>query len=327
MNAFAYLGLVGITLVVAVGIRWYEPAVVDQLARQTGFSGTKGWVITVVAILWLFLPALAGAGVGDDELWVVGPAVAGVGCYLVVIAAGSVDEHRLLSRTDHVDPRRVSPGEPVATSGVPEVDDPDETRTPLTGRSAVHTDWIVQRRQRLGSRRSWTGLAGDVASTPFSLGDDAVRVTAGRHRVFTDAETHLTVDADEELPEAAAAFLRDHPDLPAPEDREKALRFTESYLPADEPVTVVGTPRQGEEPGTVVVDEAPPDELLGTHADYATPEDVDPEAVLIRGDVDDAARRLRKRVTWLGGGGAAMVLGGQLLAFWLSSATLSALAW
>lgn len=101
----------------------------------------------------------------------------------------------------------------------------------------------------------------------------------------------------------------------------------ESYLPADEPVTVVGTPRQGEEPGTVVVDEAPPAELLGTHADYATPEDVDPEAVLIRGDVDDAARRLRKRVTWLGGGGAAMVLGGQFLAFWLSSATLGALAW
>lgn len=327
MDAFAYLGLVGITLVVAVIIRWYEPAVVDQLARQTGFGGTKGWAIAVVATLWLFLPALAGAGVGDDETWVLGTAVAGVGCYLVVVAASSVDEHRLLSRTGHADPRLVAPGEAVATSGVPEVDDSDATRTPLTGRRAVHTDWIVQRRQRLGSRRSWTGLAGGVRSTPFGLGDGAVRVTAGRHRVFTDAETHLTVDADEKLPEPAAAFFRDHPDLPAPEARETALRFTESYLPADEPVTVVGTPRQGEEPGTVVVDEAPPDELLGTHADHATPGDVDPEAVLIRGDVDDAARRLRRRVTWVGGLGAAMVIGGQLLAFRLSSATVGALAW
>lgn len=325
MNAFAYLGLVGLTLVVAVGIKWYEPAVVDQLARQTGFDGTKGWMVTVLVTLWLFLPALAGAGVGDDELWVVGPAVAGVGCYLVVVAAGSMDEHRLLSRTDHVEPRQVTPGDTVATAGVPEVDGSDPARTPLTGRPAVHTDWIVQQRQRLGSRRSWTGLAGGVESTAFTLGDGAVQVTAGRHRVFTDAESHLTFDTDEQVPEAAASFLRNHPDLPAPEEREKTLRFTESYVPADEPVTVVGTPRQGEEPGTVVLDEAPPDELLGTHADHATPEDVDPEAVLIRGDVEAASKRLRKRVTWLGGGGVAMILGGQLLAFRLSSATLGAL--
>ena len=327
MSAFAYVGLVGISLVVAVGITRYESAVVDQLARQTGFGGAKGWAITVVATLWLFLPTLAGAGVGDDELWVIGPAVAGVGCYLVVVAAGSVDEHRLLSRTAHVEPRQVTPGETVATAGVPEVDDVDVARAPLTGRPSVHTDWIVQQRQRSGSRRSWTGLASGVESTAFTLGDGAVGVTAGRHRVFTDAETHVTFDTAEELPAAAASFLSDHPDLPAPEEREKELRFTESYVPADEPVTVVGTPRQGEEPGTVIVDEAPPDELLGTHADHATPENVDPEAVLIRGDIDEASRRLRKRVTWLGGGGAAMVLGGQAVAFWLSSATLGALIW
>lgn len=327
MGVYAYLGLVGIVLVVAVGVRWYEPAVVDQLARQTGFGGAKGWAIVVVATLWLFLPALAGARVGDDELWVVGPAVAGVGLYLVVAAAGSIDEYRLLSRVDHDEPRRVTPGEPVATSGVPEVDDPSAARTPLTGRPAVHTDWIIQRRQQLGARHGWTGVAGGVESTDFSLGDGAVQVTSGRHRVFTDAETHLSLGPEETLPDAARAFFRSHPELPAPDERAATFRLTESYVPADEPVTVVGTPRQDAEPGRLLVDEAPPDDLLGTHADGGGSEDADPEAVLVRGDADEAERRLRRRVGWLGAGGAAMALGGQALAFWFSSASLGALAW
>lgn len=327
MGVFAYLGLVGIVLTVAVGVKRYEPAVVDQLARQTGFGGTEGWAIVVVATLWLFLPALAGAGIGDDELWVTGPAIAGVGIYLLVVAAGSRDEYRLLARVDHVEPSDVTPGAPVATSGRPEVDDSGAVRTPLTGRPAVHTDWIVQRRQQLGARHGWTGVAGGVESTAFSLGDGAVEVTSGRHRVVTDAETHLTFDADEALPDAAREFFGEHPDLPAPDEREETLRLTESYVPADEPVTVVGTPRQGAEPGRLVIDEAPPDDLLGTHADGSTAGDAGPEAVLVRGDADGAERRLRKRVVWLGCAGTAMALGGQALAFRLSSASLGALAW
>lgn len=325
MGVLAYLVWVGITLAVGVGVKRFEPAVVDQLARQTGLGRVTGWTAVVVATLWLFLPVLAGAGVDDGEIWVLGSAIAGVGCYLLVLAVGSIDEHRLLSLTDHVEPRRVTPGEPVATSGVPEVPDPAEARTPLTGRPALHTDWLVQRRRRLGTRRTWDTLAGGVTATEFSLGDGAVQVAAGRHRVFTDAEHHLTFDPDEPLPEAAVEFCRDRPELPAPDEREKTLRVTESYLPADEPVTVVGTPRQGAEPGRVVVDEAPPDDLLGTHADHATPEDTEPEAVLVRGAADEAERRLRRTVCWLGGGGAAMVLGGQWLAVRLSSATLGAL--
>lgn len=326
MSVVGYLGMVGLVLAVGEGIRRFEPAVVDQMARQTGLDGRTGWALVVVATLWLFLPVLAGAGLGDDELWVVGPAVAGVGWYLLVIAVSSVDEYRLLAGVEHVEPRRVTPGEPVATSGVPEVADTADARTPLTGLPSVHTDWIVQRRQRIGARRGWTGVAGGVAATEFTLGDGAVQVTAGRHRVFTDAEHHPAFDPDEALPEAAEAFLAEHPELPDPGERSETLRFSESYLPADEPVTVVGVPRQGEEPGALVVDGAPPDDLLGTHADHATPGDADPDAVLVRGDADAAERRLRKRVVWLGGAGLAMVLGGQWLAVRLSSASLDAFA-
>lgn len=325
MDVLAYLGLVLVVLAIAVGIRWFEPTVVDQLARQTGFGGTAGWVVVVVATLWLFLPALAGANVGDDEFWVAGPAIGGVGVFLLAVAAGSVDEYRLLARAEHVEPRQVTPGGPVATSGRPEVGDPAAGRTPLTGLPAVHTDWIVQRRQQIGVRHGWTGVAGGVEATDFSLGDGAVQVTSGRHRVFTDAETLLSFGPDEELPEAAAAFFRDHDDLPAPDERAETLRVVESYVPADEPVTVVGTPRQGAEPGRVVIDEGPPDDVLATHAAGGSGEDATPEAVLVRGDAGTAERRLRRRVVWVGGGGAAMVLAGQWLAFWLSSATIAGL--
>jgi len=63
----------------------------------------------------------------------------------------------------------------------------------------------------------------------------------------------------------------------------------EQFVPADEHVTVVGTPRQGDEPGQVVVDEAPPDDLLGTHADYTDGDGSDADAVLIRGRYGEAA--------------------------------------
>lgn len=164
-----------------------------------------------------------------------------------------------------------------------------------------------------------------VTATEFTLGDGAVQVRGGRHRVCTDAEHHPTYDPDEELPGPAADFLREHPALPDPGERSATLRFGETYLPADEPVTVVGVPRQGAEPGSLVVDTAPPDDLLGTHADHAIPEDTEPEAVLVRGGADEAARRLRRRVSGLGGAGLAMVLGGQWLAFRLSSASLDVL--
>ncbi|PSP33158.1 hypothetical protein BRC63_10765 [Halobacteriales archaeon QH_10_70_21] len=100
-------------------------------------------------------------------------------------------------------------------------------------------------------------------------------------------------------------------------DREQPLRFLETFVPAEEPVTVVGTLRQGEVPGVLVVDEVP-DDLLGTDGAAG-------EAVLVRGDADAAETMLRKRVRWLGPAGLAMVLGGQALSFALSSATLGGL--
>lgn len=314
MGLLTYLGFVALAVVVAVAVHRFQPASVARLARRTGIGGRVGWAAFSVAVLWVFLPVLAGAETGGEEAWVLGAAVAGVGCYLVVVAGGSLDEYRLLAGVEHRDPQRVTPGEPVATAGVPTAD--DGARTPLTDEPGVHTDWLVQRRRWTGLRRTWTALASGVQSTPFTLGDGTVRVEAGEHRVVSNAERMPAVDPDDPLPDAAASFLREHPDLPDPDDREHRLRFLETYVPADEPVTVVGTPRQGEAPGTLVVDEAPPDDVLGTHGGGDTG-----EAVLVRGDADDAETTLRKRVYWLGPAGLAMALGGQALSFVLSSAS------
>jgi hypothetical protein len=329
MGWLTYVGFLAVTLVVAIGVRWVDPAVVDQLSRRTGLSGARGWVLLLVAASWTFLPLLAGAGTGDGGAWMFGSAVAGVGFYLGTVAVTSVDEYRLLHHTPHVSPGQVTTGtggEAVATSGTPAVEDgtEDEARTPFTGLTAVHTDWILQRRDRVGTRTVWRNVGGGVRSVPFTLGDGAVAVTAGGNRVFSSAERITTFEPDEALPDAVAEFLRAHPDLPDPEGRESKLRAVETYVPADEPMTVVGVPRQGEFPGQRLIDRAPPDEILGTDGTHAT-DGGSGEVVLIRGDADEAERTLHKRVYWLGAAAAAMILGGQALAFWLSEASSTAL--
>jgi hypothetical protein len=314
MGLFEYVGFVALSVVVAVAVERYQPSVVDQVARQTGVDGWAGWTVFVGGVLWVFLPALAGAEVGEGRAWLFGAALAGGGCYLLVVAAGSLEEYRLLSGVEGVDPSGATAGETVAVTGEPSVD--GTARTPFTGVPAVHTDWLVQRRGRTGFRRTWTALESGVESTGFALGDGAVRVTPGDHRVFSDAERWPVFDPGEALPDRAATFLDRHGALPDPDDREQPLRFLETFVPAEEPVTVVGTPRQGGKPGTLVVDEAPPDELPGTGDDAATG-----KAVLVRGDADAAETMLRRRVFWLGPAGLAMVLGGQALSFVLSTAS------
>ena len=324
MGWVTYTGFLAIALVLAVAVGWYQPSVVGRLARTTGLSGTRGWTALILASAWVFLPLLAGAATDEGGgIWMVGSAVAGVGAYLGVVALTSIDEYRLLDRTPHVPPGRVRTGVEegvVATSGTPTVEDGAAARTPFSGRPAVHTDWLVQRRERIGGRRTWKGLAGGVRSVPFTLGDGAVAVTAGRHRVFSDAERSPTFEPDEPLPDAVAEFLRDHPDLPDPGSREARLRAIETYVPADEPVTVVGVPRQGEFPGQRLIDRAPPDDLLGTDGAHAT-DGGGAHPILIRGDAEQAERTLRKRVYWLGVASVVMILGGQAIAFWLSGSS------
>jgi hypothetical protein len=327
MGLGPYLGFLGITLLVAIGVRWFDPSVVDQLSRKTGLGGATGWALLLVAAAWMFLPLLAGATAGDDELWVVGSAIAGLGFYLVTISVTSVGEYRLLGRTKHLAPDQVTTGtdETVATSGIPSVEEANEARTPFTALPSDHTDWIVQRRERIGLRTVWKNVAGGVQSVPFTLGDGAVRVTPGDGRVFSNAERITTFEPDGPLPDAVAAFVRSHPDLPAPGDRESKLQAVETYVPDDEPVTVVGIPRLGEFPGQCLIDRAPPDDLLGLgirgmHSTDGGETDV----VLVRGDADAAKRILRKRVYWLGIASVVMILGRQALAFWLSGASLAA---
>ncbi|WP_411963023.1 hypothetical protein [Haloferax sp. YSMS24] len=332
MNVVGYGAFVGLCLVVAAVTKWLDPAGVAHLSRQTGLSRKKGWAVLLVALLWTFFPVLAGADIDDGKLWVATAAVGGAGFFLTTIAAGSLDEYRLLERVPYVEPRDVSSSESesvVATSGVPETlpgSEADEFETPFSGRPAVHTNWVVQRRDRLGFREVWRNVAGGVRSVEFGLGSGAVRVTPGRHRVFSSTERTFTVDlGDTDVSERVATFLREHPELPSPDESDEELKIVERFVPADDDVTVVGTVEQTREPGVVRIDGGPIDELLGTHTDHSVSSAADAEAVLIRGDVDHAKYTMHKRVYWLGPAGVAMILGGQLLSFWFSGASLSAL--
>jgi len=203
MGVVSYVGMVGIVLVIGFAIPRFEPAVVEHLSRQVELDRTKGTGLFLVAILWSFLPLLGGAQAGRGELWVAGSAVAGGGFYLVAVAASSLDEHRLLHRATDQTPEGVTAGtgdDVVAISGVPSFENEDDATTPFSGVPSVHTEWIVQRRRRIGFRKTWNAIASGVAHVPFTLGGGAVRVDAGRAWAFTDAELHRTVDPDEDLP-------------------------------------------------------------------------------------------------------------------------------
>jgi len=328
MGVVTYTGFVALTVGLGVAVRWIDPAIVEQLARRTGLDRTKGFLVLLVAALWMYLPFLAGAGTGGEgELWLVGPALAAVGFYLGTIAVTSRDEYRLLRRADAVAPDRVNPSpsdDVVAVSDTPTVGNTEQAVSPFTGMPAVHTDWIVQRRTRTGVRTHWRNVASGVQAVEFTLGDGAVTVTPGRHRVFSNVERMPVFEPDDDLPEQAAATLRAEPSLPDPDTRVDKLRFMETIVPSDQPVTVIGVPQQGEQPGEYVIAGAPPDTVLETHTDQLTAPDT-PEPILVHGALSEARRLLKKRVVWLGTAAVGLILGGQALAFFLSGATLTTL--
>lgn len=323
MDVVRYAGFVGITFVVAVGIKYFDDGLLAQLGRKTGLSNRQGWGLLAIAAPWMYLPVLFGAPRSASDWWLVGPAVAGLGFYLLAIGVGTRDEYRLLAAHDYAPPREVSPTthDVVVTSGVPTISDSNAVVSPFTGRPTVHADWIVQRRTDLGARHGWRTVASGVVSTDFSLAD-AVAVTAGSHRVFSGEEVILDVDESDSPPDAVAAFVAAHPELPAPDERSEPLRFVETTVPADEPVTVVGEPEQGPEPGTVQIDTAPPDSVLGTHTSHTGDPEDEGEVVLVAGDAEEAERLLRRRFYWVGSFGLASIVGGQLLGLWLSGATI-----
>ena len=131
-------------------------------------------------------------------------------------------------------------------------------------------------------------LAGaETDGAAWAVGDGAVRVRASDPRVVSNAEGLSTVASDEELPGPVASFLRRHDNLPDPDDRAHTLRFLETCLATDDPVTVAGTPRRGEEPRTAVVDGE------------------DGEVVLARGGADGTERQPYRRVYCPGAAGLA----------------------
>lgn len=325
MGAVTYVGFILVSVLVAVGVRWFDPAIIEQLSRRTGLTGGRGWGLFLVALAWIFLPVLTGAPVGDDSLWVIGAAMGSVGFYLATIALTSIDEYRILSRATSIPPADLSAhtGDGVvATSGVPTVADPAIAVTPISGEPAVHTDWIAQQRTRVGFREVWSNVATGVESVPFTLGDGSVAVDSGRHRVFSNAERYTTVGEDELFPDGVAEFMQSSPDLPDPKACDSRTRFIEEFVPSSEPVTVVGEPVQSEQPGQVRIEDAPPDRLFGTHTDHSRSDADDTEPIFVRGTVGEARQFLKKRLLFAGGIGLALIIGGQIVAFWLSPASL-----
>jgi hypothetical protein len=329
MSVLWYVGFVFFCILLAYAVRWFDPSFIAHMSSQTGLTARKAWAITIVALLWIFFPVLAGAQTGDNELWLAGAAIAGGGFFLATIAVSSLDEYRLLQRVPACPPEQLPAGDAdrvVATSGIPEpITGGDRPETPFSGVPAVHTDWMVQRKRQLGLRTVWSNHATGQRSTAFTLGDSSVTVTPGRHRVFTTVDDIFDIEPDADVPEPAATFMAGHPDLPAPDARDAPLRIVESYIPADEPVTVIGHVEQAREPGTARIDEAPVDELLGTHTDNSSSGAGGSEAILIQGTVEQARAVMRKRVRWLGIAGVGMIVGGQAVSFWLSSASLATL--
>lgn len=337
MNVGGYGVFVVFALVVAYAIRWLDPALLSQLSRTSGLTSRTAWGFAVVAFLWMFLPILFGAPV-DVGLWPVGTVFVAVGWFLLAFAVSSRDEYAMLQRATPTDPQDVTAGlgdDLVATSGTPEPVTGDDIPVPVslsTGTPAVYVSWIIQRRRRTGIHTSWRNVATDVHTTPFTLGDEAVLVTPGEHRTFPGTKHEFTVQSGDEVPDETAAFMASHPDLPDPAGLENPIKIIETVVPADEPVTVIGTASQAVEPETSRIDTAPVDELLSTHADHATPttdgtpddggHDEDGEVILISGEVDDAKRLVKREVCWLGAAGVVLILGGQAAALWLAGVSV-----
>lgn len=327
MGLFDAAAVAAALLALGVGVRYIDPAVLDRLARETGFDARIGWATYLLAVGVVVAPLAAGASIDGDGVWTAGSAVSAVGVYLLAVAASSVDEYRALGRAREVEVTPPRPGdEPVAVTGTP---DPEaDAVAPLSGMAAVHADWLVQERDRVGVRTTWRNRTGGVRAVPFEL--EGARVVPGGHRAFGGTTTILTVPPEESLPEGAADLFRAREDLPEPGKRSAPVRLIEEAVPSDTPVTVVGVPDRSE--ADVVIGRGPSGGHLGsgrvrpgTDVEYVGDADGPseaPEPVLIDGDAATAGEQLARRVRWLGAAGAVMVVAGQALAVWLSAATV-----
>lgn len=328
MGVADYIGMVTLILVVGVIAKRVDPAGIAQVAREVDVSRRTGWVLTVITVLWVCLPLLT-TSIGGGEFWTLGSAIAGVGAYLTAVAVTSRGEHKLLQTATHYAPDQIPTGTttPIATSATPTPTIGDgetaPTTSPVSNHPAVYADWIVQKRTQLGVRYRWRNIAEGVETTEFTLGNGDVTVPPGEHRVFSNVDNIIPISEDaENVPDAVAGFFADHPDLPAIDDASAPLRVIESIVPADQPVTVIGTPVQGDEHGTTKItaptaaDDLTARSTAGT--DGPASETGMDEIALINGAFDDAKRLMKKRVYWLGPLGVAMVFGGQALALWLA---------
>lgn len=331
MGLWSAIGVSALVVALTVAVGRMDPEGVGRVTSEIDLPAPFGRVAYGLWVVGLAVPFAFGASI-EDTASGVGLALYSVGAFFLLVAVSTRDEYALFRSATKTTPDAVRPsagpdGSPVALSGTPVPVEAPPTG-PASGEAAVSVEWTVQERGRLAHRPVWQTIAAGAAAAPFTFETDAVdlRIDPRPERCFETETTVASAAPDEPLPPRFEALLDRRADLPDPNARDERLHVIEERIPTDRPVTVVGTPRRAAD-GTVVIDAGPPAGSASRAAPGAaasTDGGRAPGPVIVPGTVDRAERRLSRRVRWLGTASAALVIGGQALAFAWSSASLPA---
>ncbi|WP_254767625.1 E3 ubiquitin ligase family protein [Salinilacihabitans rarus] len=329
MGLWSALGVIALVVGLTVAVARMDPDRIERVTSEVDLPAPLGRVAYGLWVVGLAVPFAFGASV-EDTASGIGLALYSVGAFFLLVSVSTRDEYARFRAATKTTPDAVRPSadpdaSPVALSGVPVPVEAPPTG-PASGEAAVSVEWTLQKRGRLAHRTVWDTVAAGAEAVPFAFETDAVdlRIEPRPERSFETETAAASADPDEPLPPAFETLLDRRADLPDPNARDERLRVIEERLPADRPVTVVGTPRRAAD-GTVVIDGGPPagaPSRAAPGAEAATDGAGAPAPVVVPGTVDRAERHLRRRVRWLGAASVALVIGGQAAAFAWSSASL-----
>jgi hypothetical protein len=153
---------------------------------------------------------------------------------------------------------------PVEVKGVVEAF-ADGVTAPVTGTEAVFVEYEAEYYDDTGDSKGWRTLVEDVDAVPFHLRDEtgAVRVVLDAS-VETDISvgntTQEVVRPGEQEPDAVAAFIERHPDVPDHGDSSwfgsdkihEKRRYTERILRPGDDVYLFGTAESAEDEALVI---------------------------------------------------------------------------